>query len=252
MKANIRAPWECIKSSRVRRAVAHLAEMRASHNAMSRTPSPVATAMPTGRGGAAKKLRIKTAATMKLKKPQSTLTIAEDSPTPGRRERRLEFVAANALDEMRYAVGEERAGKEMHEIVIPRHHVLPFVRRSMFEANRNSRVCAVSVVLSPTVSPPPSLLLWRRHADLASSRPKRQVARTDRLIPGPKCISSIVILLLFVLPAASVVDRPCGSAARTSSCSSANGSCSGPSACGFSLPVLRQVTAAAIHIREHF
>src|SRR5579863_3424755 len=40
---------------------------------------------------------------------------------PRRSKRRLKLVTANALHEMRYAVGEERTGKEMREIVIPGH-----------------------------------------------------------------------------------------------------------------------------------
>src|SRR5208282_11767 len=43
-------------------------------------------------------------------------------PDAARRgERRLEFVAANTLHEMRNAVGQESAGDEVREIVIPRH-----------------------------------------------------------------------------------------------------------------------------------
>src|SRR5580698_11545410 len=53
---------------------------------------------------------------------------------PWRGEWRLEFGAANALDEMWYAVGEECPGKEMHEIVVPRHHSSPLCSTHMFEA----------------------------------------------------------------------------------------------------------------------
>jgi hypothetical protein len=42
------------------------------------------------------------------------------------RERRLKFVAANSLHEMRNAVGQKSAGNEVRKIIVPEHESDPF------------------------------------------------------------------------------------------------------------------------------
>src|ERR1700678_2153675 len=91
---------------------------------------------------------------------------------PRRRgERRLEFVAANTLHEMRYAVGEERPGEEMREIVIPRHDTCSFCLAPNLAGSISPRAVQFHGS-SPNTFAAAKPLLWQGAAPiLASSQP---------------------------------------------------------------------------------
>jgi len=87
---------------------------------MTSTPSMVASDSAGGGGSGGKERRSSTPPMMKLNQPQITLTQRRgfaDAARPCKWG--LKLVAANALHEMRNAVGQKSSGNEVREIIIP-------------------------------------------------------------------------------------------------------------------------------------